>query len=357
MTESKTLAENKTAVDAIIAPLADALAAQRAADQLAADKAAFEAYKTEKEAAADAMAKEGDSEACQQLIADAKAAIEALTYDESKTLAENKTAVDDIIAKLQADLAAQREQDAQSNKPIPGDVSGTGNGKVEENDLDAFIEDFLNGNIPTDPNSDDFKRYDANQDGKIDVADAQAILNLWMGRNADGTPKTAGARSLDADALQATMNIKATNMGGGITRYTISLYGGMNITGLQLDVVTAPGTEVTGEQLVNNTTALRSNTLTNGTHRIIGLLGSELAANGEVLYVDVMGAGETPAFQNVVLTNAAARSIMVGDATGISAIENAQSTKGNYYDLNGRKVTKNTKKGLVIVDGKKVVLK
>ena len=355
--ESKTLAENKAAVDAIIAPLADALAAQRAADQLAADKAAFDAYKTEQKAAADALAQEGDSEAAQKIITDAKAAIDALTYDESKTLAENKTAVDDIIAKLQADLAAQREQDAQSNKPIPGDVSGTGNGKVEENDLDAFIEDFLNGNIPTDPSSDDFIRYDANQDGKIDVADAQAILNLWMGRNADGTPKTAGARSLDADALQATMNIKATNMGGGITRYTISLYGGMNITGLQMDVVTTQSAMVVSEQLVNNTTALRSNTLTNGTHRIIGLLGSELTANGEVLYVDVMGAGETPAFQNVVLTNAAARSIMVGDATGISAIENAQSTMGNYYDLNGRKMTKNTKKGLVIVDGKKVVLK
>ncbi len=104
--ESKTLAENKAAVDAIIAPLADALAAQRAADQLAADKAAFEAYKTEKEAAADAMAKEGDSEAAQKIITDAKDAIDALTYDESKTLAENKAAVDAIIAPLADALAA-----------------------------------------------------------------------------------------------------------------------------------------------------------------------------------------------------------------------------------------------------------
>ena len=110
--ESKTLAENKAAVDAIIAPLADALAAQRAADQLAADKAAFEAYKGEQKTASDALAQEGDSEACQQLIAAAKAAIDALTYDESKTLDENKAAVDAIVNKLKEDLAAQREKDA-----------------------------------------------------------------------------------------------------------------------------------------------------------------------------------------------------------------------------------------------------
>ena len=46
-----------------------------------------------------------------------------------------------------------------------------------------------NGNIPTDPTSDDFIRYDANSDGKINVADAQAILNLAMGLNADGSKK------------------------------------------------------------------------------------------------------------------------------------------------------------------------
>ena len=73
--------------------------------------AAFEAYKAEKKAAVEAMAQEGDSEAAQQIIADAAAAIEALTYDEAKTLDENKAAVD-ALANIADRLAAQRAADA-----------------------------------------------------------------------------------------------------------------------------------------------------------------------------------------------------------------------------------------------------
>ena len=114
--ETKTLDENKAIVDAIIDQLNADLTAQREADaaaaQLAADKAAFDTYKTEQEGAADALAEDGDSEASQQLITDAKAAIDALNYDESKTLDENKAVVDAIIDQLNADLTAQREADA-----------------------------------------------------------------------------------------------------------------------------------------------------------------------------------------------------------------------------------------------------
>lgn len=75
----------------------------------------------------------------------------------------------------------------KGNLPIRGDVNKSGSVKFD--DVRAFIADFLNGNIPTDPTSDDFIRYDANSDGKINVADAQAILNLAMGLNADGSKK------------------------------------------------------------------------------------------------------------------------------------------------------------------------
>ena len=44
------------------------------------------------------------------------------------------------------------------------------------------------------------------------------------------------------------------------------------------------------------------------------------------------------------------------DATGIDTINKSQLTSGNYFDLQGRKVTSPTK-GLYIVDGKKVVIK
>ena len=102
---TKSLAENKVRVDAIIKKLDTDLAAQRALD-------GFASYKTEQQTVADGKAAEGDSEACAKLITDAKAAIGALEYDATKSLAENKALVDAIISKLDTDLAAQRALDA-----------------------------------------------------------------------------------------------------------------------------------------------------------------------------------------------------------------------------------------------------
>jgi hypothetical protein len=127
--ESKTLDENKAALDTLVANVPNAVAEQRAADaQLAADKAAFEAYKAEKKAAVEAMAQEGDSEAAAQIIADAAAAIDALTYDEAKTLDENKAAVD-ALADIADALAAQRAADKD-----PGENPDTPATPADEDD-------------------------------------------------------------------------------------------------------------------------------------------------------------------------------------------------------------------------------
>ena len=45
-----------------------------------------------------------------------------------------------------------------------------------------------------------------------------------------------------------------------------------------------------------------------------------------------------------------------GETTGISSVNNAQSTVGNYFDLQGRRVAQPTK-GLYIVNGKKIIIK
>ncbi len=144
----------------------EALLADVAAAQLAADKAAFEAYVAEQAAAVEAMAEEGDSEASQAIIADAVEAINALEYDEEKTLDENKAAVDELVAPVADALEAQREADAI----IPGDVNG--DGKI--NTVDAsYILMYLVGNTP-----EDFveKAADVDGDGKINTLDATAIL-------------------------------------------------------------------------------------------------------------------------------------------------------------------------------------
>ena len=60
----------------------------------------------------------------------------------------------------------------------------------------------------------------------------------------------------------------------------------------------------------------------------------------------------------VSTSNARALTLVFGDATGLKAIENGQLTIDNWYDLNGRKLNAMpTKKGVYIMNGKKVVVK
>ena len=241
--------------------------------------------------------------------------------------------------------------------PVPGDV--TASGVVEMDDVDKFIDDILNGNIPTDPTSADFIRYDANQDGRIDIADAQAILNLAMGLNADGTQKAAAPARRHAPAAQSgqlTMSVESEDMGGGIVRYALNLEGNLSFTGIQMDVVTS-GRIVT-EALTVSGMKMRSATMAGGTHRILGLPGTaERQADGTVACVYVQGGDAT--FGNVVLTTADARSIVVsGETTGVNSLTPDPSTKGegSIYTLDGRKVN-GAKKGIVILNGRKVVVK
>ena len=76
---------------------------------------AFIAYQNEQKKAVDALILTGDTEAAKKLIADAEAAIAALTYDKGKTLAQNKKTVDDIIKQLKTALDAQRESEKKTD--------------------------------------------------------------------------------------------------------------------------------------------------------------------------------------------------------------------------------------------------
>ena len=86
----------------------------------AADMAAFEEYKESVKTLADSMKNEGDSDACIALIEAVKEAVDAVTYDEDKSLDENKDAVDNAAAltQLAADLAAQRAAEADDPKEV-----------------------------------------------------------------------------------------------------------------------------------------------------------------------------------------------------------------------------------------------
>ena len=102
--DSKTAAENKAAVDAVIAKLKNDLAADRAL------RKAFSDYCVEAKKTASAMAREGDGEACAEMIENARIRIGGMIYDESKTLEENEAFVDNILSQLEERLAAKREE-------------------------------------------------------------------------------------------------------------------------------------------------------------------------------------------------------------------------------------------------------
>lgn len=116
-------------------------------------KAAFNAKKTDAAAAADAKAADGDSDASKALITGAKAAIDAIAYDEALSPEENNAAADAataaVLAKLDTDLAAQREADKPAEptteKPDdkPADNDKDKDGGYSNNAFMKFIKKII----------------------------------------------------------------------------------------------------------------------------------------------------------------------------------------------------------------------
>lgn len=72
---------------------------------------------------------------------------------------------------------------------LPGDIPIPGadrDGVVDANDVDNFIEWMLSGDLP-DEGDPTYELFDVNGDGKVSIADAQAILNIANGLNSDGS--------------------------------------------------------------------------------------------------------------------------------------------------------------------------
>lgn len=87
--------------------------------------------------------------------------------------------------------------DLPGDIPIPG---GQRDGVVDADDVDNFIDFLLDDNLP-DPEDPTYVLFDVTGDGKVTIADAQAILNIANGLNADGSVPS-NARRLNAKASQ-----------------------------------------------------------------------------------------------------------------------------------------------------------
>ena len=230
---------------------------------------------------------------------------------------------------------------------IPGDITGTGT--VDDADFDQFVEDLLAGNVP-EPGDPNFAVYDANGDGEINVGDIQAIFNLSMGLNPDGSdPDAAGVRAARAYGIfdAGNMAVEATKLSNGNTMLAVKLSSTTDYLAFQMDVVMGDGMSVVSENA--NLQLLRSNDLSN-IHRIVGY--GLLENNGTMLTLEVAGEGNVQ-FTNIVLATEKAEAVKfnLGGTTGISTIA-VEKNDGNFiYDLSG-KLMNGIKKGINIIRGK-----
>jgi len=90
---------------------------------------------------------------------------------------------------------------------LPGDIpnsDGDRDGVVDINDMSYFIKLYLKSGLPTAPEDPNFVLFDVNGDGKVNIADAQGILNMANGLNWNGSYPSNNARSLNANASQDT---------------------------------------------------------------------------------------------------------------------------------------------------------
>lgn len=256
--------------------------------------------------------------------------------------------VQKLIDQLTSDIKSSKITPDEPIEPavVPGDVTGTGS--VDDADFDKFVEDFLNDNLPSAGDA-NFAAYDANGDGKINIADVQAIFNLSMGLNVDGTdPDAAAAPALDFEGFSAgNMSVQTTQLSNGNTQVAILLNSTADYRAFAIDMVMADGVSVVAEKA--DLELLRSNDLGN-IHRIVGY--GRIENNGTMLTVELAGSGNV-GFKSVTLATNDAKPVdfKLDNTTGISTI-NVEKNSGNViYDLGG-KLMNGIKKGINIIRGK-----
>ena len=251
------------------------------------------------------------------------------TWRDLGGLAGDAADIQDAIDNLK-ELVAEKQLNESG---VPGDING--DGIVSADDVQKFLVDLLKDNVPATADDPLFEIYDVNGDGIINIADGQAIQNLSLGLNIDGSiPGAVLARSTEAPAGNITA--ESTELANGAQRIVLNLDANFEYTGFQLDV---KGAEVLSETA---NLSLRSADK-NGNHRIVALGAAQ--GNGQVLTIDVQGNAQ---LGTITFTTADAQAIsfQLSGTTGINGIstENASTS----YDLSG-KIVKGMKKGVNII--------
>lgn len=277
------------------------------------------------------------------------------------------TAEHDAIKERIAEIRARIEALDKAADKIVGDADG--NGEVGINDYTYILNIILENSIviPPAPGTPAFDLADANCDGKIDVADAVAVVNAILGN-------TSSAKVRKTPVHDFGSSLSLTNEGSGYTqRLNINLKNGITFTGGQFDIILPEGMTVADVSLGDRASnmELRYARLSNGATRVLissvennDIEGSE----GNVVSIDVNVStdydGSPVEISNGVFSDAKGRAYFIGvegEATGINTVTTAEYVKGKIYSVGGQ-LLDGLRKGVNIIrnsDGtsQKVIVK
>ena len=270
------------------------------------------------------------------------------------TLDELRAFIDETLVDKEAELMAAAEAIITDYlKTVQrGDVGG--DGRWTTNDYALLRKVILSEEYPAADGADSkeryaFARYDINQDGTINVGDAQAALNYTFYGSMYGPNAESRGMSNVAEQMTATMN-------GNVI--AVALNNSRQYSALQLDVVLSEGMTVTGAKVAGRTAgySVATGELKNGATRVLltaNEAGQAFEGNdGAVLYIEVEGMGNVD-FQNIYVAdvNAATTQFnlnsVAGGATAIEGVDAAAQGQ-EVYSLGGRMLNA-LKKGVNII--------
>ena len=211
---------------------------------------------------------------------------------------------------------------------ISGDVNG--DGLVNVTDIVATV------NYIMEKPSDGFNEEaaDLNGDGEINVTDIVKMVSIIMNGN--------GASSRRAAATSSNLIISENN---------IQLKNAETYTAVQFDINLSDGQSISNIVLNGNSDhSLYWKMVDVNTYRVVvySMTNAAFRANSDNLFTVFMTGSQNATISNELL-------IKADGTTGIDAIR-TEAENGNVYDLNGRQV-KNPRKGLYIINGRKVIVK
>ena len=211
---------------------------------------------------------------------------------------------------------------------IPGDVNG--DGLVNVTDIVATV------NFIMEKPSNNFNELaaDLNGDGKVNVTDIVKMVTIIMSGD--------GASSRRAAATSSNLVISGNN---------IQLKNAEDYIAAQFDINLGDGESISNVVLNGSSNhSLYWKMINENTYRVVvySITNAAFHVNSDDLFEIFMTSGQDATISNEIL-------IRAENTTGIDAIRK-ETENGIVYDLNGRQV-KNPRKGVYIINGKKVLVK